>query len=160
MIYTQSTHLISSTTPNDYTVPRLSCKVFRSRDEFSRHSDAIIFQQACHARDFTWNRGCSPNSPPLTHGDQIPHPWKTLIIKFPPPPDGKGVKCLGNARGGGCCRYITGMFIMERDFKKAFKTFFFDMSWYSLPAQGKASFCSGAPAREARQRSTMGHKIW
>ena len=26
MIYTQSTHLIGSTTPNDYTVPRLSCK--------------------------------------------------------------------------------------------------------------------------------------
>ena len=39
MIYTQSTHLISSTTPNDYPVPRLSCKVFRSRDEFSRHND-------------------------------------------------------------------------------------------------------------------------
>ena len=26
---------------------------------------------------------------------------KTLIIKFPPPRDGKGVKCPGYARGGG-----------------------------------------------------------
>ena len=44
MIYTQSTHFISSTTPNDYTVLRLSCKssVFRSRDEFSRYNDAIF----------------------------------------------------------------------------------------------------------------------
>ena len=32
MIYTQSTHSISSTTPNDYTVPRLLCKV-----QFSDH---------------------------------------------------------------------------------------------------------------------------
>ena len=29
---------------------------------------------ARHAKDFTWNRGCSSNSPPLKHGDQIPHP--------------------------------------------------------------------------------------
>ena len=43
MIYTQSTHLISTTTPNDYTVLRLmQSSVFRSRDEFSRHNDAII----------------------------------------------------------------------------------------------------------------------
>ena len=27
---------------------------------------------APHAKDFTWNRGCSSNSPPLKHGDQIP----------------------------------------------------------------------------------------
>ena len=32
MIYTQSTHLISTTTLNDYTVPRFSCKV-----QFSDH---------------------------------------------------------------------------------------------------------------------------
>ena len=28
-------------------------------------------------------------------------PWKTLIIKFPPPRDGKSVKCPGYAWGGG-----------------------------------------------------------
>ena len=32
MIYTQSTHLISTTTLNDYTVPRFTCKV-----QFSDH---------------------------------------------------------------------------------------------------------------------------
>ena len=31
---------------------------------------------------------------------RVPTPWKTLIIKFPPPRDGKGVKCPGYARGG------------------------------------------------------------
>ena len=34
-------------------------------------------------------------------GIKFPTPWKTLIIKFPPPLDGKGVKCPGYARGGG-----------------------------------------------------------
>ena len=33
-------------------------------------------------------------------GIKFPTPWKTLIIKFPPPRDGKGVKCPGYARGG------------------------------------------------------------
>ena len=32
---------------------------------------------------------------------KFPTPWKTLIIKFPPPRDGKGVKFSGYARGGG-----------------------------------------------------------
>ena len=60
---------------------------------------------ARHARDFTWNWGCSSNSPPLMHQDQIPHPLEDSIIKFPPPRDGKGVKCPGFAQvggGGGC----------------------------------------------------------
>ena len=34
-------------------------------------------------------------------GIKFPTPWKTLIIKFPPPRDGKGVKFSGYARGGG-----------------------------------------------------------
>ena len=33
-------------------------------------------------------------------GIKFPTPWKTLIIKFPPSRDGKGVKCLGYAVGG------------------------------------------------------------
>ena len=32
-------------------------------------------------------------------GIKFPTPWKTLIIKFPSPRDGKGVKCPGYARG-------------------------------------------------------------
>ena len=34
-------------------------------------------------------------------GIKLPTPWKTLIIKFPPPQDSKGVKCPGYAQGGG-----------------------------------------------------------
>ena len=32
---------------------------------------------------------------------KFPTHWKTLINKFPPPLDGKGVKCPGFAQGGG-----------------------------------------------------------
>ena len=35
------------------------------------------------------------------HQDQIPHPLEDSIIKFPPPRDGKGVKCPGFAQVGG-----------------------------------------------------------
>ena len=47
-------------------------------------------------------------------GIKFPTPWKTLIIKFPPPRDGKGVKCPGYARGGGVLklrfdRYISSV---------------------------------------------------
>ena len=41
---------------------------------------------ARHARDFTWNRGCSSNSPPLTHGDQIPHPLEDSDNQIPSSP--------------------------------------------------------------------------
>ena len=34
-------------------------------------------------------------------GIKFPTPWKTLIIKFPPPRDGKGVKCPEYALGAG-----------------------------------------------------------
>ena len=44
MIYTQSSHSISSsTTPKDYLVPLVQSSVLRSHDEFSRQNDAIIF---------------------------------------------------------------------------------------------------------------------
>ena len=33
-------------------------------------------------------------------GIKFPTPWKTLIIKFRPPRDGKGVKCPRYAQGG------------------------------------------------------------
>ena len=39
--------------------------------------------------------------PTLWMGIKFPNPWKTLIIKFPPPQDSKGVKCSGYAQGGG-----------------------------------------------------------
>ena len=49
-------------------------------------------------------------------GIKFPTPWKTLIIKFPPLRDGKGVKCPGYARGGGMLklrfdRYINATYL-------------------------------------------------
>ena len=49
-----------------------------------------------HARDFTQkSRGQFKFPTPNAWESNFPTPWKTLIIKFPPPRDGKGVKCLG-----------------------------------------------------------------
>ena len=82
---------------------------------FPRKSSNTASPMIAHlARDSTWNRGRSSNSPPLTHGDQIPHPLKTLIIKFPPPRDGKGAKCLGYAWwGGGLLKLRFGRYIVS-----------------------------------------------
>ena len=46
------------------------------------------------------NEGAVQILHPLSMGIKFPTPWNTLIIKFPPPRDGKGVKCPGYARGG------------------------------------------------------------
>ena len=56
-----------------------------------------------HARDFTWNRGCSSNSPPLTHGDQIPDPMKDSDNQIPSSPGRQRCQIFGVCpRGGGC----------------------------------------------------------
>ena len=55
------------------------------------------------ARDFTRNQGCSSNSPPLTHGDQIPHPLEDSDNQIPSSPGWQRGQmpevCLGG-RGG------------------------------------------------------------
>ena len=43
--------------------------------------------KARHAKDFTWNRRCSSNSPPLIkHGDQIPDPLEDPDNQIPSSP--------------------------------------------------------------------------
>ena len=48
-------------------------------------------------------------------GIKFPTPWKTLIIKFPPPRDGKGVKCPRYARGGGMLKLRFDRYINVRN---------------------------------------------
>ena len=55
---------------------------------------------ARHARDFTWNCGCT-NSPPLTHGDQIPHPLEDSYNQIPSCPGGQRCQMHGVCPGGG-----------------------------------------------------------
>ena len=55
---------------------------------------------AHHARDFTWNRGCSSNSPPLTHGDQIPHPLEDSDNEIPSSPGRQRFQMPGVCLGG------------------------------------------------------------
>ena len=62
---------------------------------------------ARHAKDFTWNRGCSSNSPPLTHGDQIPHPLEDSDNQIPSSPGQQRCQMPGvcpgaGGEGGGC----------------------------------------------------------
>ena len=56
---------------------------------------------ARHARDFTWNRGCRSNSPPLTHGDQIPHPLEDSDNQIPSSPGRQRCQMPGVCREGG-----------------------------------------------------------
>ena len=56
---------------------------------------------ARHAKDFTWNRGCSSNSPPLTHGDQIPHPLEDSDNQIPSFPGRQRCQMPGVCPGGG-----------------------------------------------------------
>ena len=55
---------------------------------------------ACHARDFTWNRGCSSNSPPLTHEDQISHPLEDSDNQISSSPGRQRCQMPGVFRGG------------------------------------------------------------
>ena len=55
---------------------------------------------ACHARDFTWNQGCSSNSPPLTHWDQIPYPLEDSDDQIPSSPGRQRCQMPGVCPGG------------------------------------------------------------
>ena len=57
---------------------------------------------ARHARDFKWNWGCSSNSPPLTRGDQIPHPLEDSDNQIPSSPRRQRCQMPGVCPGGGC----------------------------------------------------------
>ena len=50
-----------------------------------------------HSSSLTWNRGDGSNSPPLTHGDQIPHPLEDSDNQIPSSPGWQ----MCHARGGG-----------------------------------------------------------
>ena len=55
---------------------------------------------ARRAKDFTWNRGCSSNSPPLNHGDQIPHPLEDSDNQIPSSPGRQKCQMPGVCPGG------------------------------------------------------------
>ena len=56
---------------------------------------------AGHAKDFTWNRGCSSKSPPLKHGDQIPHPLEDSDNQIPSSPGRQRYQMPGVCPGVG-----------------------------------------------------------
>ena len=56
---------------------------------------------ARHAKDFTWNRGCSSNPPPLKHADQIPHPLEDSDNQIPSSPGRQRCQMPGVCPGGG-----------------------------------------------------------
>ena len=90
---------------------------------------------ARHAKDFTWNWGCSSNSPPLKHGDQIPHPLEDSDNQIP---SSRGRQKCQMPGGGGmlklrfdryintnmsCLLYKKGIICIYGSFHKS--TFFF-----------------------------------
>ena len=58
---------------------------------------------ARHAIDFTWNRGCGSNSPPLTHGDQIPQPLEDSAYQIPSSQGRQRCQMPGVCPGGRGC---------------------------------------------------------
>ena len=70
---------------------------------FSRKSSNTAFPMtAGHTRDSTWNSGCSSNSPPLTHGDQIPHSLEDSGNQIPSSPGRQGCQMPEVCPGAGC----------------------------------------------------------
>ena len=57
---------------------------------------------AGHTRDSTWNSGCSSNSPPLTHGDQISHSLEDSDNQIPSSPGRQGCQIPEVCPGGRC----------------------------------------------------------
>ena len=68
---------------------------------FPRKSSNTASPIARQAKDFTWNRGCSSNSPPLKHGDQIPHPLEDSDNQIPSSPGRQRCQMPGVCPGGG-----------------------------------------------------------
>ena len=78
-------------------------------------------------------------------GIKFPTPWKTLMIKFPPPRDSKGVKCPGYARGGACWSFdLTDTLVnMECQLNNhVFSSIFIFITQYSLQGSSPVVFRS------------------
>ena len=65
-----------------------------------KSSNAASPMIARHTRNFTWNGGCSSNSPPLTHGDQILHPPENSDNQIPSSPGWQRCQMPGVCPGG------------------------------------------------------------
>ena len=71
-------------------------------DEERGETDVFAgYMIARHAKDFTRNRGCSSNPPPLKHGDQIPHPLEDSDNQIPSSPGRQRCQMPGVCPGGG-----------------------------------------------------------
>ena len=77
-------------------------KPFPRNQSFPRKSSNTASPIAHHAKDFTWNRGCSSNSPPLKHGDQIPHPLEDSDNQIPSSPGRQRCQMPGVCPAGAC----------------------------------------------------------
>ena len=80
---------------------QLSTKAQSFPRKSSNTTSLMIALTANHARDFTWNQGCSSNSPPLTHGDQIPHLLEESDNQIPSSPVRQRCQMPGVCPGGG-----------------------------------------------------------
>ena len=68
------------------------------------------------ARDPTWNQGCSSNSPPLTHGDQIPQPLEDSDNQIPSSLGQQRCQMSGvspRVGGGGCWSFDLAEYIIN-----------------------------------------------
>ena len=76
-------NLNTSNTPQSLFKPFPRNQLATKAQSFPRKSSNTASPIARHAKDFTWNRECSSNSPPLKHGDQTPHPLEDTDNQIP-----------------------------------------------------------------------------
>ena len=94
---------------------------------------------ALHDKDFTWNRGCSSNSPPLKHGDQIPHPLEDYGDQISSSPGRQRCQMPGVCPGGGACWSfdLTDTFEFNaRALKQSVREFYCRASLFVAPHWG------------------------
>ena len=85
---------------------------------FPRKSSNTASPMTAHlTRDSTRNQGCRSNSPPLTHGDQIPHPLEDSDNQIPSSPGRQRCQmpgvCPGVGGGGGVLKLRFGRYIIS-----------------------------------------------
>ena len=101
---------------------------------FPRKSSNTASPIARHVTDFTWNRGCSSNTPPLKHGDQIPHPLEDSDNQIPSSPGRQRCQMPGVCPGGGMLKLRFDRYIISSNssfisFWRRFRGIFWEVLW-------------------------------
>ena len=109
---------------------------------------------ARHARDFTWNRGWSLNSPPLTQGDQIPYPLEDSDNQIPSFPGWHRCQMPGVCPGG-MLKLRFDRYIRTQFFQLPLSSFLFPLYSFSFPDLSRKDRGDSASRVDCRSFSVL-----